>query len=55
MPNRGGDWPKEFDRAAARADMPGPGMEELGAGPANGVKLPASSGPTPYLFGVGIC
>lgn len=47
MPKRGGDWPKEFDRAAARADMPGPGKDECGAAPASGVKLPATSGPAP--------
>lgn len=42
MPNLGGDWPKEFDRAAASADMPGPGVEEWGAAPARGVRLPES-------------
>lgn len=39
MPNLGGDWPND-ERAAARAETPGPGSEEWGATPARGVRLP---------------
>jgi hypothetical protein len=39
VPNLGGEWPKESERAAARADTPGPGSE-VGAAPARGVRLP---------------
>ena len=39
MPNLGGVAPSEFERAADRADMPGPGNEEWGAAPARGVRL----------------
>ena len=56
VPKRGGDWPNELDKAAARAEIPGPGKEWLGAGPANGVKLSTLSDPiVAFLFGVGIC
>lgn len=46
--------PNEFERAAARAETPGPGTEEWG-GPARGVKLPDSEAPAPVWLGVGIC
>lgn len=40
MPNLGGDDPNEFDRAAARADTPGPiALDPVGP-PASGVRLP---------------
>ena len=46
VPCRGGEVPTEFDRAAARADTPGPGR--LCPGPGNGDKLPGLS-PLPRL------
>jgi hypothetical protein len=35
VPNLGGDWPIDADKAAASAEIPGPGCDEL-AGPARG-------------------
>lgn len=53
VPKVGGGLPNEFERAAARADTPGPGTEEWGV-PARGVRLPDSC-PGPVWLGVGIC
>ena len=53
VPNRGGGEPREFDKAAASAETPGPGNEEVGAAPASGVIEPCKP-PSPWL-GVGIC
>lgn len=53
MPKRGGDEPIEFERAAASADIPGPGSEDAGATPASGVKDPVQ--PDVIWLGVGIC
>jgi hypothetical protein len=39
VPKLGGVWPIEFDRAAASADIPGPGSEEWVTGPARGVRM----------------
>lgn len=52
VPNLGGEWPIEFDRAAAKAETPGPGREALGAAPARGVALPPCEA---AVLGVGIC
>lgn len=53
MPNRGGGEPIEFDKAAARADTPGPGSEDNGPAPVSGVRVPCK--PTAAWLGVGIC
>lgn len=54
MPKVGGEWPNECERAAARADTPGPGTDEWGAVPARGVKLPDNCEDVPVWLGVGI-
>lgn len=36
MPKRGGEAPRELDRAAARAEMPGPGAAEEPVAPGRG-------------------
>jgi hypothetical protein len=51
VPNLGGVWPNEAERAAAKAETPGPGKEEWGAAPARGVRLPFCCSGCP---GVGI-
>jgi hypothetical protein len=44
VPNLGGDVPREFDSAAARADMPGPWPGgTMGAAPGRGVMAPDAS------------
>lgn len=54
MPNLGADWPSEFDNAAARADIPGPGTEEVDAAPARGAGLWVREPSCPIWPGVGI-
>lgn len=45
VPNFGGDWLPDADKAAASADIPGPGCDEL-AGP--------GSGDTPLVYELGV-
>jgi hypothetical protein len=53
VPNLGGDVPSEFDRAAARAETPGPAKVGLEPAPGSGELLPDGSFAT--WPSVGIC
>lgn len=53
MPSFGGVWLPDADKAAARADIPGPGCDEV-AGPASGVILLAYEPLAKGWLGVGI-